>query len=226
MRRVGLYLRVSTQEQVERGWSMEGQYLELRRFCEAHADWQVVRVLKDPGYTAANLERPGIRQLLRLAEAGDPDVVVAWRYDRLSRDNLDFPLILSLLRKHDVDVVSATEPSEGRDDPTGGESQGGGARIVDWDGDGSLDLVFGVIDNPAGENTYRFIVGTTLSSAGDVTGGWSQVWGYEQVPGQEDQGGGFGVGDVDRDGRLDMMFAAVDNPVGADSVRFRVRCGI
>ncbi len=119
MRKVGLYLRVSTQEQAERGWSIEGQYTELRKFCEAHEDWKVVRVLKDPGFTAANLERPGIQQLMGLAQSGALDAVVVWRYDRLSRDNLDFPLILSLFRKHGVDVVSATEPSEGRDDPAG-----------------------------------------------------------------------------------------------------------
>ncbi len=119
MRKVGLYLRVSTQEQAERGWSIEGQYTELRKFCETHADWKVVRVVKDPGYTAANLDRPGIQQLMGLVQAGALDVVVVWRYDRLSRDNLDFPLVLSLFRKHSVDVVSATEPSEGTDDPTG-----------------------------------------------------------------------------------------------------------
>lgn len=119
MRKVGLYLRVSTQEQAQRGWSIEGQYTELRKFCEIHEDWKVVRVLKDPGFTAANLERPGIQQLLELARSGALDAVVVWRYDRLSRDNLDFPLVLSILRKHGVDVVSATEPSEGTDDPTG-----------------------------------------------------------------------------------------------------------
>ena len=79
MRKVGLYLRVSTQEQAERGWSIEGQYTELRKFCEGHEEWKVVRVLRDPGYTAANLERPGIQQLLELIRTGQLDVVVVWR---------------------------------------------------------------------------------------------------------------------------------------------------
>ena len=38
MRKVGLYLRVSTQEQAERGWGIEGQYTELRKYCEGRED--------------------------------------------------------------------------------------------------------------------------------------------------------------------------------------------
>ncbi len=119
MRKVGLYMRVSTQEQAERGWSIEGQYAELRKFCEAHEDWRVVRVLKDPGYTAANLERPAIQQLLELVQARELDEVVVWRYDRLSRDNLDFPLLLHLFRKGGVELMSCTEPAPGTDTPYG-----------------------------------------------------------------------------------------------------------
>ena len=119
MRKVGLYLRVSTQEQAERGWSIEGQYTELRKFCEARKDWKVVRVLRDPGFSAADLERPGVQQLLELVQTGDLDIVVVWRYDRLSRDNLDFPLLLHLFRKNNVELVSCTEPAPGTDTPYG-----------------------------------------------------------------------------------------------------------
>ncbi len=119
MKNVGLYVRVSTQEQAEKGWSIEGQIAELYKFCDAHADWKVRWVLKDPGYTAANLERPGIHRILEIVQEGRLDVVVVWRYDRLSRDNLDFPLLLHIFRKHNADVVSATEPAPGTDTPYG-----------------------------------------------------------------------------------------------------------
>jgi len=119
MQRVGLYVRVSTQEQADRGWSIDAQYAELRKFCDSHEGWKVVRAFKDSGYTAANLDRPGIRNLLECAQRGDLDIVVAWRYDRLSRDNLDFPLLLHLLKKSNVHVVSATEPSADDGSPHG-----------------------------------------------------------------------------------------------------------
>jgi site-specific DNA recombinase len=119
MKNVGLYVRVSTHEQAEKGWSIEGQIAELYKFCDAHSDWRVRWVLKDPGFTASNLDRPGMCRLLELAQVRRLDVLVVWRYDRLSRDNLDFPLVLSLLRKNGVDLVSVTEPALGTDDPTG-----------------------------------------------------------------------------------------------------------
>lgn len=119
MKNVGLYVRVSTQEQADSGWSIEGQIAELFRFCDAHADWKVRWVLKDPGYTAANLDRPGMGRLLELVQDRRVDVVVVWRYDRLSRDNLDFPLLLHIFQKHAVESVSATEPTPGTDTPYG-----------------------------------------------------------------------------------------------------------
>lgn len=119
MRNVGLYVRVSTKEQAEKGWSIEGQLADLHRYCDAQKDWKVRWILKDPGYTAANLDRPGVQRLLELVQEGRMDVIVVWRYDRLSRDNLDFPLLLHLFRKHNVDIVSATEPAPGTDTPYG-----------------------------------------------------------------------------------------------------------
>lgn len=111
-------------------------------------------------------------------------------------------------------------------DPTAG----GGVTVVDWDGDGSLDLLVMGVYNPATgagvDNTYRFVIGSTLSTAGDVTGGWSTTWGYQFVPGEDNQGGDLAAGDVDRDGRIDLLFMAVDNPSGANSIRYRLRVAI
>ena len=42
-----------------------------------------------------------------------------WKYDRLSRDNIDFPVLLHVLEKHSVRVVSVCEPSLDRGSPYG-----------------------------------------------------------------------------------------------------------
>jgi site-specific DNA recombinase len=96
-----------------------GQLADLHKFCDGQKDWKVRWILKDPGFTAANLDRPGIQRVLELVQGGRVDVVVVWRYDRLSRDNLDFPLLLHEFRKHNVEIMSATEPAPGTDTPYG-----------------------------------------------------------------------------------------------------------
>jgi len=42
------------------------------------------------GYTGANIERPGVKQLLADIEAGKIDCVVVYKVDRLSRSLIDF----------------------------------------------------------------------------------------------------------------------------------------
>ena len=58
-------------------------------------------------------------RLLELVQEGRLDIVAVWRYDRLSRDNLDVSILLGLFRKHGVGTFSVTEPAPGTDDPTG-----------------------------------------------------------------------------------------------------------
>ncbi len=111
MKRIAIYLRVSTVEQAEKGWSLEGQYRDIRTFCEKQEDWEVRWVFRDEGYSAASLDRPGILRLLDRVQEGGLDFVVVWRFDRLSRDNVDFPVLFHILQRHRVQIASMQEPS-------------------------------------------------------------------------------------------------------------------
>jgi len=44
--------------------------------------------------------------------------------------------------------------------------------------------------------------------------------------GDESQRAGFVTRDIDADGRLDIIFMAVNNPSGANDIRYRVRMGL
>jgi site-specific DNA recombinase len=45
-----------------------------------------VTVLADEGWSGKNLDRPAVRELLRLVELGEVHDLLIWRWDRLSRD--------------------------------------------------------------------------------------------------------------------------------------------
>lgn len=86
--RVALYTRVSTDEQAKHGYSLDEQSRALKQHAE-RTGWEVVEEVSDPGNSGADPFRPGIRRLAELAEAGEIDVVLSWKRDRLFRNIVD-----------------------------------------------------------------------------------------------------------------------------------------
>lgn len=80
-----MYVRVSTAEQVEHGYSLDGQRRRLREHAEREG-WRVVEEVSDEGYSGADPWRPGLRRVRELAEAGEIDAVVGAYMDRFFRD--------------------------------------------------------------------------------------------------------------------------------------------
>ncbi|KEO84969.1 hypothetical protein EL26_02935 [Tumebacillus flagellatus] len=106
---VALYIRVSTEEQAEEGYSLEAQSNTLNAYCETHG-YRIVHEYKDEGISAKNITgRPGLLQLLRDAEQGLFSKVIFWKLSRLSRDQHDQWTIVKQLQRHNVEICSITE---------------------------------------------------------------------------------------------------------------------
>lgn len=104
--RTALYIRVSTQEQVE-NYSIDAQRERLEAYCKSKG-WIVYNTYIDGGYSGANMERPALRQMLN--ELPGIDAVAVYRLDRLSRSQRDtLTLIEDYFIKNDVAFVSITE---------------------------------------------------------------------------------------------------------------------
>jgi DNA invertase Pin-like site-specific DNA recombinase len=100
MKRVALYLRVSTAEQ-----TVENQERELRAIAE-RAGWQIAAVFTDAGISGAKGrdKRPGFDQLLRGATRREFDMVAAWSVDRLGRSLQDLVAFLAEIHGAGVDL--------------------------------------------------------------------------------------------------------------------------
>ncbi|MBG9657850.1 recombinase family protein [Cytobacillus firmus] len=104
--KAALYIRVSTQEQVE-NYSIESQQEKLEAYCKSKG-WLVYDVYLDPGYSGSTMERPALQRLLK--DIQDIDVVVVYKLDRLSRSQRDtLTLIEDHFLKNSVEFVSITE---------------------------------------------------------------------------------------------------------------------
>jgi site-specific DNA recombinase len=100
------YVRVSTDDQVQ--FSPDAQSKRCRQLAEL-SGIGAVEDIRDEGWSAGNLDRPGMRELMRRTEAGEIGHVVIWALDRLSRDQGDFSKLVRLFKAHGVQVHSVNE---------------------------------------------------------------------------------------------------------------------
>jgi DNA invertase Pin-like site-specific DNA recombinase len=95
------YLRVSTEEQATSHLGLDAQRTAILAEAERRG-WTLADLtfIEDAGFTAKNLKRPGIRAALRALEAGEADVLVVAKLDRLTRSMADFTGLLQAAAKH------------------------------------------------------------------------------------------------------------------------------
>lgn len=109
MKKVAIYIRVSTARQDQEGYSIPLQKERLIAFCKAKG-WVVAGIFVDPGHSGSSLERPGMERLIAGVEAGKFDVVLVYKLDRLSRSQKDtLYLIEDVFMSNSVDFVSMQE---------------------------------------------------------------------------------------------------------------------
>lgn len=96
MKRVGLYVRVSTQEQKMHGISIENQLDALRKYCEEN-NYFVVAVYNDAGVSAhvSYKKRPALLQMVQDCQAEKIDLLLFTRLDRFFRSVKDYYLVTS-----------------------------------------------------------------------------------------------------------------------------------
>jgi len=100
MKRVAIYLRVSTSKQ-----ETSNQRRELEAVAE-RSGWQIVNVFEDAGISGAKGrdKRPGLDALLKAVNGKEFDMVAAWSVDRLGRSLTDLLGILQGLHDKGVDL--------------------------------------------------------------------------------------------------------------------------
>lgn len=105
----GIYVRVSTQEQAQEGYSIGEQTERLKNYCKA-MKWKVYKTYTDPGYSGGSMDRPALQQLIQDVKDHRINKVVVYKLDRLSRSQRDtLSLIEDVFNANNVDFVSMSE---------------------------------------------------------------------------------------------------------------------
>lgn len=89
------YVRVSTAEQAVSGLGLEAQRASVAAEC-VRRGWKLVRFEEDAGISGAAIaKRPALAAALASLAAGEAEVLMAHRLDRVSRSVLDFHTLLA-----------------------------------------------------------------------------------------------------------------------------------
>jgi site-specific DNA recombinase len=105
------YCRVSTEEQVQNGTSLETQRARTRAYVEEKG-WAFVEEFMEEGVSGAKESRPELDRLLNACRAGEVEVVVVTKHDRFARSLLNALLLMRDLDEMGVTVEFTDEPNE------------------------------------------------------------------------------------------------------------------
>ncbi len=93
-----LYIRVSTDEQANKGFSLRNQEEQLKSYCEVN-EIEIVEVIKED-YSAKNFDRPAWKTMIYRIKKGQlkADELLFIKWDRFSRNTeLAYSVLSSLM---------------------------------------------------------------------------------------------------------------------------------
>jgi site-specific DNA recombinase len=107
---VDLYIRVSTDEQADRGYSQRDQEERLRKYCDQHQ--MTVRKVIYEDHSAKTFERPEWKKLLLDLRRykGKSDLILFTKWDRFSRNAGDAYKMINVLKKLGVEPQAIEQP--------------------------------------------------------------------------------------------------------------------
>ena len=111
--RCAIYTRKSTDEGLDQAFnSLDAQREACGAFIlsQKHEGWTTLpTAYDDGGYSGGTLERPALKRLIADIGAGQIDVVVVYKVDRLTRALSDFAKLVEIFDRRGVSFVSITQ---------------------------------------------------------------------------------------------------------------------
>jgi DNA invertase Pin-like site-specific DNA recombinase len=96
---------VSTDDQSSSGAGLQAQRRAIIAECKRRG-WHLVEVIEDAGFSAKDMNRPGVQEALRVLKRGEASALVVAKLDRLSRSMLDFTALMATAQKQSWALVA------------------------------------------------------------------------------------------------------------------------
>jgi site-specific DNA recombinase len=105
-----LYIRVSTDEQADKGYSLKHQEERLKSYCQFH-NIEVIGLYKDD-HSAKSFERPAFKQLLNFLKKNrkSSNLLLFTKWDRFSRNAADAYAMINTLNGFGIEPQAVEQP--------------------------------------------------------------------------------------------------------------------
>jgi len=105
---VGIYPRVSTEDQSRFGFSLDEQEESLKRLCEWKG-YKIYKIYREEGVSAKSMNRPKFQEMIQDMKDGKINKILVYKLDRLTRSIQDLETICKLLEEYKCDLESECE---------------------------------------------------------------------------------------------------------------------
>ena len=105
---VGLYPRVSTEDQFRNGHSLDEQKERMLKLCD-YKNYEVYKVYEDAGISAKNMNRPAFQEMIQDIKDGKINKIIVYKLDRLTRSIKDLEEICTFLEDNNCSLESMCE---------------------------------------------------------------------------------------------------------------------
>lgn len=148
-----IYCRVSTKEQVDEGTSLAMQ----EKLCTEYAlknEYKIAEIFIEQGESAKTTDRTELQRLLRYCSSSKERInaIIVYKIDRISRNTDDYSYLRIALKKHGVEIKSASEHFENT--PAGRFMENIIANVAQFDNDVRTERSIGGMKEAVREGRY------------------------------------------------------------------------
>ena len=105
IKKAGIYIRVSTEDQAREGFSLGEQQEKLEALCK-YKGFEIYKIYKDAGISAKDMEhRPQFQAMLKDMRDGKINYIVAYKLDRVTRSVRDLEELITELEKNNCYLI-------------------------------------------------------------------------------------------------------------------------
>lgn len=118
-RKIAIYCRKS--KFTGKGDSIETQIQKCKSYISLNFDIEddsKFIIYIDEGYSGKDTKRPDYQKMMKACHNHEINTIICYKLDRISRNTIDFSLLLEELKDLDIDFISATQPFN-TTEPTG-----------------------------------------------------------------------------------------------------------